>query len=106
MYKLLPILLVVVLSGCSSGPKEYSCKTNQGELLYLMINKKEMILDIGTNRGVAKITRSDDISIYAKLNNAKEKKSNNYGRVAFNKKLKTFSFKHINKLYIAKCEKI
>ena len=105
MNKLLPILLVVVLSGCSSGPKEYSCKTNKGELLYLMINEKEMTVDIGTTRGVAKIFRSDDISIYAKFNNVKEK-GNNYGRVAFNKKLKTFSISSSNKTVFAKCEKI
>ena len=64
MNKILPIILVVVLSGCSSGPKEYSCKTKKGEQLYLMINEKEMIVEIGTNRRVAKIFKNDDISIF------------------------------------------
>ena len=105
MNKLLPILLVVVLSGCSSGPKEYSCKTNKGIPIYLTINEKEMVVEIGTDRGVAKILRSDDVRIYAKLNNVKEK-WHNYGRVSFNKKLKVFSGTATNEKYFAKCENI
>ena len=105
MNKILPIILVVVLSGCSSGPKEYSCKTKKGEQLYLMINEKEMIVEIGTNRRVAKIFKNDDISIYAKFNTGNEK-YNDYGRVSFNKKLKSFSLTNSNKTFFTKCEKI
>ena len=64
-----------------------------------------MIVEVGTGRAVAKILRSDDVSIYAKLNNVKEK-WHDYGRVSFNKKLKIFSGTATNEMYFAKCEKI
>ena len=47
MNKLLPILLVVVLSGCSSGPKEYSCSLigEEDYGTYVKITNSEIIID-------------------------------------------------------------
>ena len=47
MNKLLPILLVAVLSGCSSGPKEYSCSLigEEDYGTYVKITNSEIIID-------------------------------------------------------------
>ncbi len=66
MNKLLPILLIVVLSGCSSFSDEYICTSENNNTAYLAISDKEMLFeDPATN--VYEIYKETDTKIRAKL---------------------------------------
>ena len=66
MNKILPILLVVMLSGCSSFSDEYICTSQNNYTTYLAISDKEMLFeDPVTN--VYEIYKETDTKIRAKL---------------------------------------
>ena len=70
MNKLLPILLVVVLSGCSFFSSEYTCTSNKYATVYLAISDKEMLLETPTSTYVYDIVKQSESKVRGILDNS------------------------------------
>ena len=91
MNKILPIILVVVLSGCSGNPYEFICKAAPNNILkkqtlFMSYNNNKMIVQFpsGTTVHATRINSEDNLIVAV---------SESQVTYTFHKKLKTFRSK-------------
>ena len=97
MNKLLPILLVVVLSGCSGNTYEFICKAAPNNVVkkqtvFMSYNNNKMILQFpsGTTIHATRINSEDNLVVAIRNDDKDNARPMTY---TFHKKLKTFRSK-------------